>query len=324
MEVAVVACSSQVPQTELDNGIALLKQLGFTVTLYPQARTRHFTYAGTDDERAAALFDAAMNPQFPVIWCARGGYGATRLLPLLERLQKERGTPPQKLLVGYSDVTALHAFVGPRWGWSTLHGLMPASNDFVLTSDEVRATLDLVQGKRPELKWETDRFTFLTPAPNEPIEAKLVGGNLTLLAAMCGTPYFPQLAGKLLFLEDVGEAWYRLDRMMTQLVQAGALEGVRGILLGNFKDCRDDVTPPANKPGEPPKPMLRQPILQDEAMNEIFGSIGRQLQVPILRGLPVGHGPEHWPLPLNASYRLHPDGRLELVEWDWLRDQRAS
>lgn len=318
MELAVVACSSQVPQMELDAGIALLERLGFDVTVYPQTRTRHFTYAGTDEERAAALFDAAMDPKFQVVWCARGGYGATRILPWLDRLEKERGIPPQKLLIGYSDVTALHAFVGPRWGWQTLHGLMPASNDFVLTSDEVRATTDLVQGKRSPLKWEKDRFAFLAPALQEPIEAKLVGGNLTLLAAMCGTPYFPKLAGRLLFLEDVGEAWYRLDRMMTQLSQAGALDGVRAILLGNFKDCKDDVTPPARQPGEPQKPTLRQPISEGEAMNEIFGSIGKRLGIPIIMGLPIGHGPDHWPLPLNASYRLHPDGRLELVEWDWL------
>jgi muramoyltetrapeptide carboxypeptidase len=318
MEVAVVASSSQVPQAELDTGIAHLKKMGFDVTLYPQARTRHFTYAGTDDERAAALFDAAMNPRFQIVWCARGGYGATRILPLLERLENERGTPPRKLLIGYSDVTALHAFVGPRWGWATLHGLMPASNDFVPSAAEVLATIELAKGQRPRLEWENARLTFLTPAPREAIEAPLVGGNLTLLAAMCGTPYFPNLCDTILFLEDVGEAWYRLDRMMTQLLQAGALEGVRAVLLGNFKDCRDDVTPPAPRPGEPQKPMLREPIPEDQAMAEIFGSLGQRLGVPVAKGLPIGHGPDHWPLPLNASYQLDPFGRLQLMQWDWL------
>lgn len=318
MEVAVVACSSQVPQAELDAGIAQLKALGFGVTLYPQARTRHFTYAGTDEERAAALFDAAMNPRFQIVWCARGGYGATRILPLLDRFQQERGIPPRKLLIGYSDVTALHAFVGPRWGWATLHGLMPASNDFVPDAAEVLSTIELAKGGRPPLEWEKTRLTFLTSSAAESIEARLAGGNLTLLAAMCGTPYFPQLRGTILFLEDVGEAWYRLDRMMTQLLQAGALDGVRAMVLGNFKDCRDDVTPPTRRPGEPEKPMLREPIPEDQAMAEIFGSIGRRMGIPVARGLPIGHGPDHWPLPLNATYRFHPDGRLQLIQWDWL------
>lgn len=313
MEVAVVACSSQVPQAELDAGIARLKEAGFGVTLYPQCRSRHFTYAGSDQERAAALFDAAMDPRFQIVWCARGGYGATRLLPLLERLEKERGTPPRKLLIGYSDVTALHAFVSHRWGWHTLHGLMPASNDFVSTSPELAATLQMAQGHRPALAWESSPLTFLTNAPEREIIAPVAGGNLTLLAAMCGTPYFPPLNDTILFLEDVGEAWYRLDRMMTQLSQAGALQGVRAIVLGNFKDCKDEVT----RPTEPHKAALREPIPEAHALVEIFGSAGRRLGIPVARSLPVGHGPDHWPLPLNAPYRLHPEGRLELVGWDW-------
>lgn len=319
MEVAVVACSSQVPQAELDRGISVLQEMGFGVMLYPQARKRHFTYAGTDQERAEALFDAAMNPRFQIVWCARGGYGATRILPLLETLENQRGKPPRKLLIGYSDVTALHAFVGPRWGWPTLHGLMPASNDFVPSAPELLATIELARGRRPVLEWEKTQLKFLTPAPEEPIDAPLVGGNLTLLAAMCGTPYFPQCAGNILFLEDVGEAWYRLDRMMTQLLQARAFDGVRAIMLGNFKDCRDDVTAPARREGEPAKPILREPIPEDQAMEEIFGSIGRRLGIPVARGLPIGHGPDHWPLPLNARYRFHSNGTLELLEWDWLR-----
>ena len=140
----------------------------------------------------SALFDAAMDPRFQIVWCAHGGYGATRILPLLERLQNEHGTPPRKLLIGYSDVTALHAFVGPRWGWATLHGLMPASNDFVPTAAEVIATVEMAKGRHPELEWEKTNLTFLTPLAARSDRCRLVGGNLTLLAAMCGTPYFPQ------------------------------------------------------------------------------------------------------------------------------------
>lgn len=313
MQVAVVACSSQVPQVELDAGMARLKEAGFGVTLYPQCRERHFTYAGSDQARAGALFEAALDPKFDIVWSARGGYGATRILPLLEQLEKDHGTPPRKLLIGYSDVTALHAFVAPRWGWHTLHALMPASNDFAPGKDEFAATIELAQGHRPALAWENTPLKFLTPIPVAAIQAPLVGGNLTLLAALCGTPYFPPVRDRILFLEDVGEAWYRLDRMITQLVQAGALDGVRAIVLGNFKDCKDDVT----RPTEPTKPTLREPIPEDQAMDEIFGSLGRRLGIPAAKGLPAGHGPDHWPLPLNAQYQFHPDGRLQLLDWDW-------
>jgi muramoyltetrapeptide carboxypeptidase len=317
MEVAIVACSSQVPLIELDAGAAQLKEAGFGVTIYPQCRTRHFTYAGTDDERAAALFDAASDPRFQIIWCARGGYGATRLLPLVQRLTEQRGIPPRKLLIGYSDVTALHAFLHRHWGWPTLHGLMPASNDFLPTAPEVAATLELVRGRRPPLAWENAPLTFLTPPPRNSIEAPVVGGNLTLLAAMCGTPYFPPLRDTILFLEDVGEAWYRLDRMVTQLSQASAFDGVRAILLGNFKGCRDDVTRGRPRPGDAEEIDLRDPIPEDQAMAEIFGSLGQRLGIPVAKGLPIGHGPDHWPLPLNTPYRLDRHGRLEMLEWEW-------
>jgi muramoyltetrapeptide carboxypeptidase LdcA involved in peptidoglycan recycling len=160
-------------------------------------------------------------------------------------------------------------------------------------------------------------LTFLTSPPNSAIEAPLIGGNLSLLAAMCGTPWFPDTRGTILFLEDVGEAWYRLDRMVTQLTQAGAFDGAQAIVLGNFQECNDDVTMGLREPGSNDELPLREPIPEEAALAEIFGAVGRRLGIPVARGLPAGHGPGHWPMPLNTGYRLEPNGRLELVEWDW-------
>lgn len=316
MKVAIVAPSSVVPPVELDMGVARLREAGLDVTVHPQCRARHFTYAGTDAQRAGAFFEVASDPQFQIIWCARGGYGATRLLPLLKALESERGMRPRKLLVGYSDITALHAFVNRHWGWPTLHASMPTASYFGPHTPEWRAMLGAAIEGRPVFPSGQTALAFLTTPPSGPVEAPLIGGNLSILAAMCGTPWFPDTRGKILFIEDVDEAWYRLDRMVTQLLQAGAFEGVRAIVLGNFQGCRDDVTMGLRGPGSSDPVPLREPIPEDQALAEIFGSVGERLGIPVAKGLPVGHGPDHWPIPLNAPYRLHPTGRLELVEWE--------
>jgi muramoyltetrapeptide carboxypeptidase len=135
-----------------------------------------------------------------------------------------------------------------------------------------------------------------------------------LWACLMGTPYAPDSRGKILFFEDVGEAWYRVDRMVTHLRQAGALEGVRAIILGDFKDCKDEVHMVRQEADGEQKVPLRKFFEEREAVEEIFG----QLRVPVARGLPVGHGPNFAPLPLGARYRVGLDGNFELVKWDWL------
>src|SRR4051812_25065367 len=148
--VGIFAASSIVPQIEFDAGIEHLKKAGFDPRIDPQVHQHHFMFPGDDEARAAAMYNFAVDPAIPVLWAARGGYGAGRLLPILNRLTRERGRPKdKKLLVGYSDVTVLHEFVRQRWGWSTLHAPMPAAKSFpTLDPKEWNAILDLVRRKR--------------------------------------------------------------------------------------------------------------------------------------------------------------------------------
>jgi muramoyltetrapeptide carboxypeptidase len=332
IRVGIVAASSVVPVAEFNVGLLYLREQGFDVTVHPQVLTHHFTFAGEDEARAGALVDFAHDSRFDVIWMARGGYGASRLLPILDRLTRERGRPKKrKLLIGYSDVTVLHNFVQNNWGWATLHAPMPAASSFSrLKPEEWRAILACVRGERTQFAWQQTQLEYVTSQPERAIEAELVGGNLSLVACVVGTPHAFDVAGKILFLEDVGEKPYRIDRMMTQIVQSGALDKVAAVVLGDFTDCEDEadtcLKPPA--PGEDPRVIfensgerervnLRKSYSLPEAMQEIFGTIGSQLQIPIVKGLPVGHGPNYSPLPLGARYRLTVDGRLSLLEWDW-------
>ena len=316
--IGVAAPCSAVPTVELEAGVGRLRGEGFQVHVHGQCARQHFTYAGTDEERLGALVEYAYSTDVDVVWCARGGYGATRLLPMLDAVTRERGRPPRKLLVGYSDVTVLHEYVRTRWGWGTLHAAMPASVSFGLFDPEHwRATIQLARGEMVERPWRGAMEAVGLPV-SETIEAELVGGTLTLWACLMGTPYAPDPRGKMLFFEDVGEAWYRVDRMVTQLVQAGAFAEVRAVVLGDFKDCKDEAHMVRREAGSEQKAPLRRVYEHREAVDEIFGGLSRDLKVPILQGLPVGHGPNFAPLALGGHYRLGTNGVLTMVGWDWL------
>lgn len=259
--VAIVMPSGPPAAAHLERGVRRLEGLGLKVVVGAHALDRQeLDYlAGEDAARAADLQAAWCDPAVSVVFCGRGGYGAARLLGLLDWDAMRAAGP--KVLVGSSDITALHNAFAIELGVPTLHGPMPACD-----------TIAAEEGPEPR-SWESLRAALageratvhgdrvLVPGRAEGV---LTGGNLSLLASMCGTRYQPSFDGKLVLLEDIGEEPYRIDRMLTQLSQAGAFEGVRGIVLGSWVDCGD------------PYPVLRDRL----------ASLG----VPVLAGLPVGHG----------------------------------
>ncbi|MFI5379474.1 MAG: LD-carboxypeptidase [Tepidisphaerales bacterium] len=313
--IAIFAPSSTVGRHELMRGIELLRAHGFPCDIHPHTFATHFTFAGADQLRLEGLSRWAWFSDIDIVMAARGGYGATRLLPMLDELTATVGVPNRKLLVGYSDMTALHAYVHQRWGWSTLHAPMPSSPGFGSNPAEWTALTNCLCGNPGSLRFE--HLQWLTAPPRDAIDAPLVGGNLTVLAALCGTPYQLNAAGRLLFLEDVGEPWYRIDRCLTQLVQSGVLKDARGIMLGDFHNCKDDVPQVVDRENPSQKIPLRPTITEPQALAEIFGSLGARLGLPVAAGVPAGHGPNYWPLPLHADYRLSPDGSLALAHWAW-------
>jgi len=334
--IGIIAPSSPCGQVELELGVERLAREGFDVIVHPQCARRHFTFAGSDDERAGALCELADDADIDVIWCARGGYGAARLLPILERHTNERGAPPRKLLVGYSDVTVLHEFVRHRWRWPTLHAPMPAADLAAIKPEEWSATVELVKRNRPAIAYERPCLSFITDRPDASITGELIGGNLSLWQSLMGTPWQPEARGKILFFEDLSEPFYRIDRMFTQVVQSGALDGAAAIVLGDFTDCKDEshqvLKPPATDEereqvrrdrASAPRVPLRKTYDLREAIEVIFGEVGRRLGIPVATGLPVGHGPNFAPLPLGATYALQTDGSLKLLEWEWLASTRG-
>jgi muramoyltetrapeptide carboxypeptidase len=241
------------------------------------------------------------DPSVGVLWCARGGYGATRLLQQLDKLgaPKAMARDP-KLLLGYSDATALHLYFYHHNRVASVHCQMPATPKWLkMSSSSDQALQAILAGKMPIGKkshtadWKPKNFY----STGKRAEGVILGGNLTLLVNMIGTPWQPDLRGALLFIEDCGEAPYRVDRMLTQLENAGMLKGLGGVLLGDFEA---NVTY-----REPAEKTYWKGIFQER-----FACRG----IPVLSNLPVGHGKKNEPLPLGIRAEITRDGKLLLLE----------
>ncbi|MEV5550359.1 LD-carboxypeptidase [Streptomyces sp. NPDC052309] len=233
--VAVVAPSGPVPEERLQSGLDVLRGWDLDPVVAPHVLDRHGTFdylAGTDADRAADLQAAWCDPSVDAVLCARGGYGAQRMADLLDWEEMRAAGP--KVFVGFSDITALHEAFATRLGLVTLHGPMAAGADFIKNAraqEHLKATLFAPETVRTIVSGATS----LVPGRARGVT---LGGSVSLLAAELGTPHARRSAhGGLLCLEDVGEAAYRLDRCLTQLLRAGWLDGVRGVLLGSWEAC---------------------------------------------------------------------------------------
>lgn len=299
--VGVVAASSVVNPENLVLSLPRFARWGIPVAIADQVRSAHRTFAGTDEMRAGALHNFIRNPQIGTIWCARGGYGSTRLLPLLDQWKSAealRRNP--KLLIGYSDVTGLQLYFYKKIGLPTLHAPMPGTPSFgKLTPRVDRLLKEFLEGK---VKLGRNSYTAqwsnktLIPAKRD-VEGVILGGNLTLLVNLIGTPWQPDLSGAFLFLEDCAEQPYRVDRMLTQLQNAGMLKNLRGVLLGDFEA---DV--------------VYKEKIEKTYWKPIFEERFGPLNIPVLTHLPVGHGKRNDPLPLGVRAAITKKGKLLLLE----------
>jgi muramoyltetrapeptide carboxypeptidase len=324
--IGIIAPSSRVPKVELKLGVELLEKEGFQVKVHKQCSRHHRYFAGTDEERAQAFMDFALDPEIDVIWGARGGYGAGRLLPMLQKA----GVPKNKLFVGYSDATALFEFVRGEWGWSVLHASMPGLRSFFkLTPAEWKSLIAFIRKTPQTQPWGKLKLKKVS-GPGESVQGELIGGNLTVWGSLAGSPYFARGVGKILFFEDVSEYPYRIDRVLNQIELAGGFEGAKAIVLGDFLDCQDSVPMALKKMPKKglkdpsiknPKPRdlepLRKTLNEGKLVPELFKEIGEKYNLPVFSGFPAGHGPGHFSLPIGATYTITAEGMISLSKWSW-------
>ena len=264
--VRIVAPSSPFSPERLAAGVDVLNEHGFVVDDIREILRSGHDYLNGDDAHRAQTLEAALGSGADLLWVARGGYGLTRIL---DRLSLDGATRPP-LMIGFSDDTALHAWLYAR-GIASIHG--PLATTLADEPPESLAHLfALIDGHGRRL---CDACTLLTGPPAR-VEGPALGGNLCVLTALCGTPHFPALDGAVLFLEEVGERPYRIDRMLTQLLSAGQLQRVAGVVVGQLKGC--DPAAQAGLPHEVTGPL------------DVFGERLASLGVPVVAGAPFGHG----------------------------------
>jgi muramoyltetrapeptide carboxypeptidase len=286
MTIGVVAPSSQIfERSDTARGVAVLERLGFNVVFAPHARDRYGYLAGSDRDRADDLLSLFFRDDVDAVMCMRGGVGANRTANALDRnlLAKLADRPP-KPFIGFSDITVPHAIFAKELNWVTFYGPM------IITFP--RATEYTLAAFRRALM-ETEPFDIY-PDPDDPYvetmvegvaEGELVGGCLQLLAALVGTPWEVETAGKILFFEDVHVPPFSIDRSLSQLIAAGKLQECAGIVIGEHTDCAPRNTPSLS-------------------LEQVFDDLIRPLGIPTLYHLPIGHGKHLATLPIGVQARL--------------------
>ncbi|MEP6833782.1 MAG: LD-carboxypeptidase [Gemmatimonas sp.] len=292
--VALVAPSGPLKgQEDVERAIATVQSLGWVPAVATNALNRTGYFAGDDAVRAEALNAAIADHDVDGIWCLRGGYGAMRLLGLLDVSPLKTRAKP---LIGYSDITALHS-AWQRAGVISYHGPVARA---VLTPFS-RESLHRAIAMRSDSAGQADAAIVLREGR---AHGRLAGGNLALVAALCGTAWAINFRDAIAVLEDVNESVYRVDRMFMQLRLSGALDGCKGLVFGHCTNC-----PEASDEGS----RTLQDVVQENA---------DALGVPALLGVPLGHIDDQWTLPLGAQAVL--DARMKSLHVQRHAEQKGA
>jgi len=285
--VALVAPAGPVSPERIETSVGRCLSLGLDPVVFPAASARYRFLAGTDAERLADLQSAFDDLSIDAVWALRGGYGTIRILDRLDLARQRQDPIP---FIGFSDNTTIHVRHA-QLGTVSFHGPHPGADFPPETEASFRRALFLGEaiGELPTREGDPEP----RPLSGGRVEAPLVGGNLSLLASLCGTEWAARARGRILFLEDIGEPAYRVDRMLVQLDRAGVTDGVVGLAFGRFTAAADDAHP----------------------IVDVLADFAERLGVPAVIDLPFGHVEHNCTLPVGARACLDADsGLLEITE----------
>jgi len=295
--IGLIAPGSAIRSGQLETAISTLEQLGLHPVYTKNVQTKHGYLAGKDEDRLADLHQMFEDPKIDGIWCLRGGYGCTRLLPKIN-YKMIRKNP--KVLIGYSDITALIQAIYKKTGLIGFHGPLAVSEATDYNLEQLQkvlfhpqATLNLNNAKENQDS-EDENYQVKVIRPGK-VSGKLIGGNLSLVSAMLGTPYELPVKNSILCLEDIGEKPYRIDRMLTQLRQTYDLRQASGIMLGIFEDCEG---------GSGSLSLM-------EMLEDRLGD----LNIPVIYGMSFGHIQHQMTLPIGINAEMDTaNASLKLLE----------
>lgn len=278
--IGILCPAGSMPVERVSECIRVLnEEWGFTTKVGKTVGRQFNYYSGKDEVRLEDLQRMLDDDTIKAILCARGGYGVTRII---DRLDFSRFKKNPKWIIGFSDITVLHAHIYSNFYISTLHAPMAnAFNDGGYKNEFVSSLRDVLSGKK--IKYRTGSQSF-----NKKGEAigELIGGNLALLAHLAGTASDIKTKGRILFIEDVGEYLYNVDRMMWQLKRCGKLDKLAGLIVGGFTNMKDTETP------------------FGQTAYELINDMIRDYEYPVCFGFPVSHGKENYALKIGIGYKL--------------------
>ncbi len=275
--IHIVSPSGSIDSAFIDGAKKVLASKGFYVTEGKFARGEYGRFAGTVDERIADMQEAIDSSEVKAILCSRGGYGVSQIIDKIDfSLFRQR----PKWLIGFSDITILHAAIN-RAEIASIHGIMAKHiTELPENCEQLNKMLEILMGKFPV-------YTVKGETINKPGKASgvLVGGNLSVLMGLRGTPFEPDYEGKILFIEDIAEKPYHIDRMMQNLRLSGIMDKISGLVVGQFSDCEED------------------PLMHQTINGIILSAVGNN-NYPVCFNFPAGHVDDNLPLVLGASVSL--------------------
>jgi muramoyltetrapeptide carboxypeptidase len=277
--IGMVCPAGNIPLDKVQKCIETLTSWGYQVKLGHTVGGKHFTYSGTDAERAADLQSMMDDPLVKAIICARGGYGLSRIINDLDFTGLQANP---KWVIGFSDITVLHAALQQK-GIMSIHGPMAAAfNKGHQGEPYIQAIKAILEGQKTHYQAKVHAYNKLGT-----VTAQMIGGNLCLIAHLIGSPNSMETKGKILFLEDIGEFHYNLDRMVIQMKNAGLFNDLAGLVLGGFSDMRDESTDIG------------------AGAFEIIQSHISGFNYPVCYDFPISHGLSNYPIKEGAIYHLN-------------------
>jgi muramoyltetrapeptide carboxypeptidase len=280
--IQIIAPGSHSPIQHLEKGAEVLRSWGINVIYDKQLIDPQIFLSNTDEYRFKSFKSAFENKEVKMIWCLRGGYGAIRLLPYLEKMKAPK---VPKILIGLSDISSLQVAMAKHWNMPSLHtALVDRFALEKLTEENISEIKKSLFDPEFEMHFENLEPINSAAEKNKKISSKVIGGNLMVVASTLGTPSQIEAEGKIIFLEELCERAYRIDRCLQQLKQAQVFSKAKAIIFGDFTNC-----------DEPNK---------DNYVSEVLANFCRDIKIPAFKGLQNGHGELQRPLFFNTEATL--------------------
>lgn len=293
-KIAIISPAGSVEPTQLEKGIEMIKSKGFEPVLGENLYTKFsngYNYAGTEEQRLKDMNWALNDSEISAVWASRGGYGCQHLI---HGLNLKEFTKNPKWYIGYSDNTVIQSFLLKK-GFASIHGQTIKTSSFGVTEESYDLIFDILKGKKPKYSLKSNQFN-----KKGNIEGELIGGNLALIYALLGTKYSFDFKDKILFIEDIGENFYALDRMMMSLELAGVFTKIKGLIVGGMTNMGDEKD---NKQYEESF---------DEFANQLIADRISKYNFPVVFGFPNGHIKDNRPLIIGSQVKIKVNDKVKV------------